>query len=374
MCPDEKEYTQERIAIWMDKFKDFMMRELLYAGVSQEEYKLIRKDVHEENRKSLLTFSAITIVFLLIMFFVSFVSEDVEDNRWVYLAVMIVTVIMFTAAYINKYGNYAALLVDIYAFVILLFAFGIVLGTVTRPDEQTVTFVALLLTVPLLFTDRPIRMAICIFLGIIAFVITATFVKVDYVLVADIIDVTVFGTISAVVCTYMMSLKCQRFLYARKVSILSETDLLTGLCNRNSYEQKLEMYSSMYGQMLSCVYVDVNGLHEMNNTKGHAAGDKMLQFVGKTLQKEFGERNSFRIGGDEFVALVTGEKEEVIQAKIDHIQVLVEAESYHVSIGCSIGNTSETDISSLVSTAEKRMYEAKQLFYQKKGVDRSARR
>ena len=206
----------------MNRLKNFMKRELLYAGVSQEEYRLIEKDLQEENRKSMLTFSAITVVFLLIMFLVSFVSEDVSDNRWVYLCVMVVTVIMLATAYWNKHGNYAVLLSNIYAFVILLFAFGIVLGTVTRPDEQTVTFVAFLLTVPLLFTDRPIRMILCIFIAIIAFIITAMFVKVDYVLVADIIDVSVFGTISAVVCTYMMSLKCQRFLYARKVSILSE--------------------------------------------------------------------------------------------------------------------------------------------------------
>lgn len=358
----------------MNRLKDFMKRELLYAGVSQEEYRLIQKDLQEENRKSMLTFSAITVVFLLIMFLMSFASKDVEANRWVYMCVMVVTVIMLATAYWNKHGNYAVLLSDIYAFVILLFAFGIVLGTVTRPDEQTVTFVAFLLTVPLLFTDRPIRMILCIFAAIIAFIITAIFVKEDYVLVADIIDVSVFGTISAIVCTYMMSLKCQRFLYARKVSILSETDLLTGLCNRNSYEQKLETYSSMCNQVLSCIYVDVNGLHELNNTRGHAAGDKMLQFVGKTLQKEFGERNAFRIGGDEFVVLMTGEKEEVIQAKIDHMQMLIEEESYHVSIGYSIGNTSETDIPWLVSTAEKRMYEAKQLYYQQRGVDRKARR
>ena len=217
-------------------------------------------------------------------------------------------------------------------------------------------------------------MVICIFIAIIAFIITAIFVKEDYVLVADIIDVTVFGTISTIICTYMMGLKCQRFLYARKVSILSETDLLTGLCNRNSYEQKLETYSSMCNQELSCVYVDVNGLHELNNTRGHAAGDKMLQFVGKTLQKEFGERNSFRIGGDEFVVLAIDEKEEVVQAKIEHMQMLVEAEAYHVSIGYAIGNTSETDVSWLVSTAEKHMYEAKQLYYQQRGVDRRARK
>lgn len=358
----------------MNRLKDFMKRELLYAGVSQEEYRLIQKDLQEENRKSMLTFSAITVAFLLIMFLISFTSKDVEANRWVYLFVMFVTAAMLAVAYLNKHGNYVVLLLDIYAFVILLFTFGIVLGTVTRPDEQTVTFVAFLLTVPLLFTDRPIRMVICLFIAIIAFIITAIFVKEDYVLVADIIDVTVFGTISAIVCTYMMGLKCQRFLYARKVSILSETDLLTGLCNRNSFEQKLETYSSMCNQELSCVYVDVNGLHELNNTRGHAAGDKMLQFVGKTLQKEFGERNSFRIGGDEFVVLAIDEKEEVIQAKIDHMQMLVEEESYHVSIGYAIGNASETDVSWLVSTAEKHMYEAKKLYYQQRGIDRRVRK
>ena len=358
----------------MNRFKDYITRKLYCAGISQEEYKLIQKDIHEENRKSLLTFSAITVVFLLIMFFISFVSEDVEANRWIYLSVMVVTAIMFAVAYLNKHGNYEVLLLDIYAFVILLFSFGIVLGTVTRPDEQTVTFVALLLTVPLLFTDRPIRMVICIFIAIISFVIAAIFVKEDYVLVADDIDVTVFGMISAVICTYMMSLKFQRFLYARKVTILSETDLLTGLLNRNSYERKLEVYSSMCNKVIACIYVDVNGLHEINNTKGHVAGDRMLQFVGKTLQKEFGEKNSFRIGGDEFVVLVIDEKEKIIQAKIDLVQALVEEESYHVSIGDSVGNISETDISLLISTAEKHMYEAKQLFYKQRGVDRRARK
>ena len=357
----------------MTRFQDFLKKELLYAGMSAEDYNLIRRDIHEENRKSMLTFSAITVVFLLIMFVLSFFSEDVEANRWVYFSVMLVTAGMFAAAYLNRQGNHGVLLVDIYGFVILLFSFGIVLGTVTRPDEQTVTFVALLLTVPLLFTDRPFRMVICIFLSIVVFIITAIFVKEDYVLVADIIDVSVFGTISVVVCTYMMSLKCQRFLFARKVAILSETDLLTGLRNRNSYQQKLEAYASMGVQALACVYVDVNGLHEMNNTTGHEAGDAMLRFVGKTLQQEFGEKNAFRIGGDEFVALVAEGKEEVIQEKMNRVQRLAEEKAYHVSMGYAVGNTAQMDISLLISTAEKRMYEAKRNFYQQRGVDRRVR-
>ena len=83
--------------------------------------------------------------------------------------------------------------------------------------------------------------------------------------------------------------------------------------------------------------------------------------------------NSFRIGGDEFVVLLTDESEDRIRVKIEQIRKQVEKESYHVSIGCSVGNTSDKNISSLIVEAEKRMYEDKRLYYQKSGTDRSAR-
>ena len=70
----------------MDKLKDYITIKLIYAGMSKEEYKLIQCDVQEENRNSLMTFSAITVVFLLIMFCVSFVSVDVSTNRYVYMS------------------------------------------------------------------------------------------------------------------------------------------------------------------------------------------------------------------------------------------------------------------------------------------------
>ena len=363
-------FTNERNSVSMNKIKEYIKREIFYAGMSQEEYRQILSDIQKENRKSLMSFSAIAFVFLLVMFVLSFVACDVKNNRWVYMIIMAIMGIIFVIAnkIQDRYSN--VLLVDVYAFVSILFVFGIILGTVTRPDEQTVTFVALLLTAALLFPDKSVRLITCKFLLIMSLVITALYDKLHYVLVADIIDVTVFGIISAIISTYMMRVKCQRFLYAQKVSILSETDLLTGLCNRNSYEQNLSAYSSMCDQILACIYVDVNGLHEMNNTKGHEAGDKMLQFVGKTLQKEFGKKNTFRIGGDEFVALVTDESEEVVQKKIARMRILVEEKSYHIAVGYSIGNCSETDVSLLISSAEKRMYEAKNLFYQQKNMNR----
>ena len=64
---------------------------------------------------------------------------------------------------------------------------------------------------------------------------------------------------------------------------MSEIDMLTGVRNRNSYEQNLSIYPSLCKKNLSCIFADLNGLHELNNTKGHEAGDKMLQFVAGKL-------------------------------------------------------------------------------------------
>lgn len=356
----------------MKRFKEFIKGELLYAGLSKEDYNRIIPDVQKENKTSLIVFSGVSFFFLLIMFILSFVSADVADSRWVYAGIMLFSAVILVTAKFTKSSNITLLLTDIYCFVSLLFTFGIILGTVTRPDEQTVTFVALLLTVPLLFTDRPIRMIACILTFVAAFIVAAAFIKTDYVLFADIIDVSIFGAISAIVSTYMMNVKCHKSLYAKKVYLLSETDMLTGLCNRNSFERNLKEYSARGGQ-LCCIYVDVNGLHDINNTKGHEAGDKMLQFIGKALQIAFGEKNTFRIGGDEFVALVGIENEDIIQQKVSRVKNIVEENNYHISVGYSIGSCSDADMNVLINCAEKKMYDAKVLYYQQKGVDRRKR-
>ncbi len=44
-------------------------------------------------------------------------------------------------------------------------------------------------------------------------------------------------SVQSIVSTYMMSVKCQRYLYEQKVAVMSEIDLLTGICNRNCYEK-----------------------------------------------------------------------------------------------------------------------------------------
>lgn len=350
-------------------FKNYLVN----AGLSPQEFKKITKEVQKSNRQNLIIFSLIAFVFLLMMFIVSFFNADVSANKWVYFSSMIVMGLIFSETKFLSVKHPQLLHPSIYIFMCILFSFGIILGTITRPDEQTVTFIALLLTVPLLFTDRPIRMIGLIFIFVFAFVIIAIRIKEDYVLNADIIDCFVFGAISAIVSTYMMRVKCQRYLYELKAIELSENDLLTGLHNRNAYEKIINLYPNVCKKSLSCIYIDVNGLHEINNLRGHKAGDDMLKYVASQLRDQFGINDSYRIGGDEFVVFVIDSDYDSINKALEETIRSIEEQSYHVSVGFDIQQFSEINVDLLIKNAENKMYEAKHQFYINQGSDRRVR-
>ncbi len=357
----------------MREKEHFLTKYLIYAGIPPEKYPLVSADIYRENGKSLLVFSFVTALALMEMFSLSYALEAFRYARHVYFSAMVLTIVIFLLTHLVKYKKRPwAMLFNVYGYIAEMFCLGIMLGTVSRPQEPAVSFVALVLTVPLLFTDRPIRMVVVILLGCAAFLVTAVTVKDQRVLMGDFVNVCFYGSLSIIVCSYMMCMKYQRFLYAREVSRLSGIDLLTGLRNRNAYEWMLKKYAEQKGP-LSCVYGDINGLHELNNRKGHEAGDEMLRFVGKALQEAFGESNTFRIGGDEFVALVPGVEPQWVEEHLQKVLGRIEEASYHLSVGCAHGCLEETPAGTLVSAAEKGMYEAKRAFYQQTGRDRRAR-
>lgn len=79
-------------------------------------------------------------------------------------------------------------------------------------------------------------------------------------------------------------------------------DTLTGLLNRSLFETDLRtLQSSEYDSMV-CTYIDVVGLHEINNHLGHRSGDAMLCFIANAARKFFVSSRIYRIGGDEFAS------------------------------------------------------------------------
>jgi len=160
---------------------------------------------------------------------------------------------------------------------------------------------------------------------------------------------------------WMLRINHNSVLHAKKQA---NTDILTGLQNRNCYENYCEKIRSV--SHLVCVYVDANGLHELNNTKGHLAGDQMLRFIADTLKIYFGEETVYRIGGDEFVAFDKNKSESEMQEILNHIKTEIERNQYHISAGYCLGKK-ETSLSEMIKTAEIRMYEEKKKYYEKIG-------
>ncbi len=92
---------------------------------------------------------------------------------------------------------------------------------------------------------------------------------------------------------------------------MSVTDVMTGCYNRRAYEDRIrELSSQDIDDDLVYISADLNGLKQINDTLGHAAGDELISGATNCLQKGFGRYGSlYRIGCDEFVALIRVKEE-----------------------------------------------------------------
>src|SRR5260370_37573931 len=88
----------------------------------------------------------------------------------------------------------------------------------------------------------------------------------------------------------------------------ARTDTLTGLANRKAFDEHLELMSAIarrYKSGLALALFDLDGLKQINDRLGHAAGDAALAHLGRVLRRSSRESDFVsRIGGDEFALLL----------------------------------------------------------------------
>lgn len=341
---------------------------LLYAGADKDEFDSIRTDIAASNRSALRVFSSICVVFLMAMFCVSFALESIAPLRIFYFSAGMIALIPAAVAFAPAEKTGKLLYPAIYLLLIEMFAFGIIIGTANAADHLSVTFIAFLLTVPLCFTDRPVNIILISLLATACFVVTTLCVKTGYAREVDNVDAVVFEIVGAIICAYMMMVKVRRFVYEKKSRILSQTDILTGVKNRNCFEQQGAAYTASCRSSLCVVYADVNGLHEVNNTQGHHAGDVMLQTVASLMQNTFGAEHTYRLGGDEFAAVVADEAFEITMQKLRSVQEAARERGYHVAMGCHTEPAGEICFEELMKEAEERMFADKRAFYGDAGL------
>lgn len=163
------------------------------------------------------------------------------------------------------------------------------------------------------------------------------------------------------------------------LQFLSQHDVLTHLHNRAFYLEELAHIAKHGPWPLSMIAIDMNGLKDINDTQGHAAGDVQLGRMGEVLnQAVHAPACAARIGGDEFMVLLPGmdgEAAQAMQARI--LDTLARNNQRHpdepIHIAMGIASCVEGDaIEACVHRADKAMYQEKLRFYQTLGRERFA--
>ncbi|MEA3056451.1 MAG: hypothetical protein QOD30_1883 [Actinomycetota bacterium] len=149
-------------------------------------------------------------------------------------------------------------------------------------------------------------------------------------------------------------------------------DPLTGLANRTLLDDRatqLLARSRRNATTPSCLYLDIDGFKNINDSFGHRAGDRVLMEVGARLQAVVRDADTIaRMGGDEFVILLEGgthhgDPERVAARLLDELRAPIECEgvSTALRVSASVGIASGDRLSAddLIRDADLALYEAK---------------
>ncbi len=151
------------------------------------------------------------------------------------------------------------------------------------------------------------------------------------------------------------------------------TDPLTNLMNRRSFDDILSRIwkrHKLKGLTFSIALLDIDYFKNVNDTYGHAAGDKILKSLGEILLKNqrLGMDYAFRYGGEEFAIISTSTDEDEMQQYLNRLLETVRGEQFEydgikISITFSAGvcqAENENTITDFIIRADEALYEAKQ--------------
>jgi diguanylate cyclase (GGDEF)-like protein len=152
----------------------------------------------------------------------------------------------------------------------------------------------------------------------------------------------------------------------------ADTDTLSPIANRRAFVRELSRvmsYAERYNVETSLLFFDVDGLKDVNDTQGHAAGDAVLMHIADVLRASIRTSDVVgRLGGDEFAVILSHANEAQALQKAELLQnriatTPVEFDGLKISTAASVGvytfGPGETP-TNVLAAADKKMYTQKQ--------------
>ena len=159
--------------------------------------------------------------------------------------------------------------------------------------------------------------------------------------------------------------------YVFSIHQMSKKDPLTGALNLQAFYADSAVNSN---EITALISIDMNGLKEINDTSGHAAGDEALITLTECFKRVLNNRQSiYRIGGDEFVIICRNLSQDAVIDLISQIQRETAETKYSSSIGYSYKGNRIISINEMLKESDVNMYADKAKYYSHVRKDRRRR-
>ena len=164
--------------------------------------------------------------------------------------------------------------------------------------------------------------------------------------------------------SFILSAEVSNHLLMAQLELMSTHDELTHLLNRHAMTRRIEeMTRDGDSVPFGIVSIDLNGLKETNDRYGHDAGDKIIVRAAQLLRKVFSVEGLYRIGGDEFMAIMLGVERSDFNESVGRLRAEAASEDVSLAIGAVFSDGS-VDIEEAILQVDELMYADKAAFYE----------
>lgn len=193
-------------------------------------------------------------------------------------------------------------------------------------------------------------------------------------LYAEFIAFSLFIMVVVGVAAHTVSLNIvKRRAFQKKLQNMALSDQLTGLANRSLFYDRLDLMverGKRYMAKFAIIFIDLDGFKLVNDTYGHAVGDKLLIIVADKLRQHSRKTDTVaRLGGDEFVILYSDMKSvDAVKSFVERImksfqeEITIEEKVIDISLSMGVSSYPDNGEEAIVvlNKADEAMYRAKQ--------------
>lgn len=357
---------------------------LFYGGIEKDRFEHVQTAVRESNLRALKHWSVLVSLFWLYCLLMSLKAADYALCRPAYAVALGCCVLTWLSTRFLIPRVPQALGPCMFFFRLSLLGGGIGIA-MCQWNVRSLTMFAVAIVSPSIFVDSTAMSVVVHFVAVLLYMMLGRSVIEPDVYAWGLGNLVLFSVFGILIGNAINKERFERYVFADSATKLADMrhkfayyDQMTGLKNRRAYSERLERLSKALTRPCCVVMIDVNGLKQMNDSRGHAAGDELILGTAECIRAAFPEaEDAYRLGGDEFCVLLTenASSAQVGVTVLERIARDWKGELVQgVSLACGLASDADAEnIEEITKIADQRMYEAKREHYASRGFDRRRR-